>query len=257
MFEHGIQAGSDAGKMNASRLAFACLFLTFQPVQAESLSFSHLSMRPPVQCKGAGRPAPRTKETIRTESVAAPASNIDLDGDGWCDWIISLPYPTNTQLPEYRAGEAILLGTPEGARSFGNMKRLKAFWKRKLPVPEGLVVPGAVTGMAPVLVAYAAEGTAPYFAGFSSAYPDFWGNPGSYRIYRWNHEFDMPQEVSKHDYAFVMRFWQKEFCRGQYANRDFLRPDIKNEEHPLEIFVCAPWVQAEVGRAGHDTNHVQ
>jgi len=194
---------------------------------------------------------------MRAESVAAPAGNIDVNGDGWCDWIIPLPYPTNAQLPEYRAGEAVLLGTPQGARPFGNMKRLKSSWKKKLPVPEGLIMPGNVTGMAPALVAYAGKDNLPYFAGFSSAYPDFWGDPGSYRIYRWNQEFDMPQEVSRQDYVVVMRFWRQAFCRGQYANQDFLRPDITNEEHPLEIFVCAPWVEAEVHRAGHDANHVQ
>lgn len=243
-------------KMKRSILFTAFILITFNTLKAEPLHISDLSLRPPSECKGSGRPAPRMKETSSTESIGAPASDIDLNGDGWCDWIISLPYPTNTQLPEYKASEAVLLGTPQGARTFGNMGLLKSYWKNKRPVPEGLLIPGGVTGMAPALVAYVGKSTVPYFAGFSSAYPEFWGNAGSYRIYRWNQQFDMPQEVTMHEYTAVMRFWRTKFCRGQYANQDFLRPDIKNEENPLEVFVCAPWVETEIRRIERGESNV-
>jgi len=78
---------------------------------------------------------------------------MDLNGDGWCDWVMAVAYPTDTQLPEHSAKEAILLGTEKGARTCDNVDKLKLHWKQQLPVPDGLVLPSGVTGMAPVLVA--------------------------------------------------------------------------------------------------------
>ena len=75
--------------------------------QAQPLDASTLSLHSPVPCRGAGRPAARTRNTVHAEIAGAPASNLDLNGDGWCDWITSLPYPTNAQDQEYGARDAI------------------------------------------------------------------------------------------------------------------------------------------------------
>jgi hypothetical protein len=235
-------------------LAVLLMLFAVAPAKAEHLQASELRLKPSVQCKGTRRHAPKMKETIHSESVDAVASDTDLNGDGWCDWIIPLPYPTNTGLPEYPADEAILLGTVKGARTFGNLDRLKSYWKKKLPVPDGLVLPTGVTGMAPMLVAYVSGSNTPYFMGFSGSYPDFWSDAESYGVYKWNQEFDMPQEVSKSEYATVMKFWQHQYCtQRKYSNQDFLHPDSKNPERPLEIFVCAPWVSEAIRRAERDS----
>jgi hypothetical protein len=54
---------------------------------------------------------------VHAEIAGTPVSNLDLNGDGWCDWITPLPYPTNTQGQEYGARDAILLDTASGART--------------------------------------------------------------------------------------------------------------------------------------------
>jgi hypothetical protein len=107
--------------------------------------------------------------------------------------------------------------------------------------------------MAPPLVAYAGNDPVPYFAGFSSAFPDYWGDGDAYKVYKWNREADTPQRVGNSEFATVMKFWQRSYCVGKnYSNQDFMNPDDKNSEHPLEIFICAPWVTEAILRAEHD-----
>lgn len=227
-------------------IAIAVTLSISTPVRSELLQVSDLSLHPPIKCKGAGRPAPRIKETIHAESIGIPSTDIDLNGDGWCDWIIPAPYPTNTQATEYTAKESILLGTAKGARTFGNNDK----WKRNSPLPEGLISPEGVSGLAPVLVAYSKGGAAPYFLGFSSSYPEFWTDAESYPVFKWNQEFDSPQEVSKQEYVSVMKFWRKKYCEGKtYTNQDFLYPSDNHPDRPLEIFICAPWVTQAIHQA--------
>jgi hypothetical protein len=205
------------------------------------LQESELSLEAPVACKGAGRPAPSMKETVHAGSVGAAAKPIDLNGDGWCDWIIPVASPINSGLPEYSPKEAILLGAKQGARIFGDVEKRRAYWKKRMPVPDGLVGPEGVTGMAPPLVAYRNSSPVPYFIGFSSAYPEFTSDAESYQVYRWNLEFDMPQQVSDTEYLTVMKFFRKRYCAGKhYSSSDFMHPDMKNAESPLEIVVCSP-----------------
>jgi len=129
----------------ASNARSIILLAALQNTAAATPLESDLMLKPPVACKGAGRPAPRTKETIHAETVGALATAMDLNGDGWCDWVMAVAYPTDTQLSEHSAKEAILLGTEKGARTFGNVDKLKLHWKQQLPVPDGLVLPSGVT----------------------------------------------------------------------------------------------------------------
>lgn len=230
--------------------ALCIVFLGLKSFDAEALQQLELTTEPAGSCLGEGRPAPRMNETVHGESVGAPASNIDLNGDGWCDWVIPLPYPISGQLPAHSAKEAILLGMPKGARTFGNIKKLKENWDRKLTVPERLVLPDAITGMAPVLVAYKRGDMVPYFMGFSSTYPYFWSDFESHQIYRWNLDFDMPYQVSSKEYIVVATFWRKQYCPGRhYRPRDFLHPDSVNSERPLEIWICSPEMHEAIRRA--------
>jgi len=223
------------------------------PAQAQPIDASALRLTPPIPCKGAGRPAPRTKGTVHADSAGTPSTRIDLNGDGWCDWITPLAYPTNTQGQEYGARDAILLGTASGARTFGDVARLKQYWKKHPQELGNLVMPDGTTGMAPPLVAYAGNDPVPYFAGLSSAFPEYWGDGDAYKVYKWNREADTPQQVGNSEFAAVMKFWQRSYCVGKnYSNQDFMNPDSKNPAHPLEIFVCAPWVTEAILRAEHD-----
>ncbi|NEX62456.1 hypothetical protein [Noviherbaspirillum galbum] len=217
---------------------------------AEAIRSSDLRLEPMTKCRGAGRPAPKTKETIRTESVGVPATGIDLNGDGWCDWIIFVPAPINTQLPEYMAKEAILLGGKRGAKPFGKLDKMRDYQRKQLPIPSGLVIPEGIVGMAPPLVAYLTRSATPYFMGISTAFPYFWSDAESYSIYRWNNEFDMPQQVSDIEFVTVLEFWRQKFCIDKkYSNAEYLHPDLLNPEHPLEVLVCAPWMSEVLGAA--------
>ena len=239
--------------MKTTALILLSCFAILGPAQAQSLDTSTLSLRPPAACKGAGRPAPRTRDTVHAEIAGTPASNLDLNGDGWCDWITPLPYPTNTQGREYVAREAILLGMASGARTFGDAARLKQYWKKHPQELGNLVIPDGTTGMAPPLVTYAGNDPVPYFAGLSSAFPEYWGDGDAYKVYKWNPEADAPQQVSNSEFVTVMKFWQRSYCVGKnYSNQDFMNADDKKPDHPLEIFVCAPWVTEAILRAEHD-----
>ena len=239
--------------MKKTGLTVLSFLAALGPAQAQPIDGSALRLTPPTPCKGAGRPAPRTKNTVHADSAGTPSTSIDLNGDGWCDWITPLPYPTNAQGQEYGAREAILLGTANGARTFGDSARLKQYWKKHPQELGNLVIPDGATGMAPPLVAYAGNDPVPYFAGLSSAFPEYWGDGNAYKVYKWNQEADAPQQVSNSESATVMKFWQRSYCVGKnYSNRDFMNPDDKNPDHPLEIFVCAPWVTEAILRAEHD-----
>jgi hypothetical protein len=237
-----------AGRASSARtaekntcIAASLILCLVVSARAEVLADSDLRLTPLAPCKGAGRPAPKMKETIHAESVGAPAKPLDLNGDGWCDWIISVGAPINSGLPEYSPKEAILLGTEKGARTFGDDEKRRTYWRKRLPVPDGLVGPDGVTGMAPALVAYRRNSRVPYFIGLSGAYPYFTADADSYDVYRWNMEFDMPQKVGDAEYLTVMKFFRKQYCEGKsYSDNDFMYPDNKNPESPLEIVVCSP-----------------
>lgn len=217
------------------------------PAKADTATASNLRLKPTVACKGAGRPAPKIKQTVAMSTVGAPARDIDLNGDGWCDWIFTLAAPTNTGMPEESVDQGIVLGTPTGARTFGNIERMRQLRRQKQPVPDDLAIPTAPAGLAPVLVAYAGTSAVPYFMGFSGSYPTFWDTPSDYQIWRWNAEFDTPQQVGSEEYVTVMRFWQKQYCPGRkYTPQDFQHPDQIKPEHPLEVFICAPGTEAEI-----------
>lgn len=216
------------------------MFCVVMSARGGELQESDLSLTPPAACKGAGRPAPKMKETVHAETVGAAATTTDLNGDGWCDWIMTLAYPMNAGLPGYGANEAILLGTEKGARTFGNIEKVRQHWKQQLPVPDGLVMPAGVTGMAPVLVAYSSKSKAPYFIGFSNTYPDFMTDADSYAVYQWNAEFDTPQAVSTADYLTVTKFLRKQYCEHR---------ENRHDHHPLEAVVCSPQMVDAIKRA--------
>jgi hypothetical protein len=127
--------GADGKLLQPARriLAIQLGLLAAGSASVEQAQALELSLQPAIQCKGAGRPAPKMKQTVHAESVGAPATDLDLNGDGWCDWIIPVPYPTNTQLPEYMASEAVLRGDAKGARTFGEMARLKSHCRPIVP----------------------------------------------------------------------------------------------------------------------------
>lgn len=83
------------------------------PVQAAPLTEQDLTLEAP-QCrttKAKRPPLPAQKEV--------PYGNVtkaDLNGDGWCDYAIGVPYPFNSQMSLYYLSEEMLLGSKTGWR---------------------------------------------------------------------------------------------------------------------------------------------
>jgi hypothetical protein len=53
--------------MKTTALILLSYFAILGPAQAQPLDASTLSLHPRVACKGAGRPAPRTRDTVHAE----------------------------------------------------------------------------------------------------------------------------------------------------------------------------------------------
>ena len=72
------------------------------------LTFKVLSCK---ETKAKRPPLPAQKEV--------PYGNVtkaDLNGDGWCDYAIGVPYPFNSQMSSYYLSEEMLLGSKTGWR---------------------------------------------------------------------------------------------------------------------------------------------
>lgn len=90
----------------ARKLAAIAMALTL-PTLAHALTFDDLRPNaPPCKQTKAKRPMlPADKELPYLDVL-----RYDFNGDGWCDYVVGVPYPVNSQMDSYYINQMMLLG---------------------------------------------------------------------------------------------------------------------------------------------------
>ncbi len=83
------------------------------PVQAARLAEQDLTFHAP-QCRTTK--AKRPHLPAQKEVPYGNVTKADLNGDGWCDYAIGVPYPFNSQMSSYDLSQEMLLGSKTGWR---------------------------------------------------------------------------------------------------------------------------------------------
>jgi hypothetical protein len=106
---------------------------------AHGVEITSLSLDPPQTCKKPPKSPPYKllhKEFLVVNSSSNYPFNdtVDINGDGWCDWVSMVggpPHRTDQEIPELE--DFIFLGTKSGWKKFGDMQKFRSDSSRASP----------------------------------------------------------------------------------------------------------------------------
>jgi hypothetical protein len=141
---------------------------------------------------------------------------VDINGDGWCDWVSTAaqpPHRDGVELMQPQMKDFIFLGGPRGWRRFGNAKAIRAFIDqhdvdRPVPYDGGAEVSGFVS---PLFI-FADGEPRPYVAALALAQDVLDARAEDVVVYRWHDGFDALLRVGEQERAMVIRFLQAHYC---------------------------------------------
>jgi hypothetical protein len=151
------------------------MLLPLTGTHAYAIDMRDLSLTPFQTCKKPPEAPPRALlhkdyNAYGTISNYPFEDTVDINGDGWCDWIsMAARAPHRGDIEEPTMGEFIFLGTKTGWRKFGDTNKF-------LLDRSGLTAPGSgwvppfsgIAGFISPTFVYSKKETAPYFAALSS-----------------------------------------------------------------------------------------
>jgi hypothetical protein len=139
---------------------------------------------------------------------------VDINGDGWCDWIsMAARAPHRGDIEEPKIGEFIFLGTKTGWRKFGDTTKF-LLDRSELTAPSSGWVPpfSGVAGFIFPTFVYSKKETAPYFAALSSVEDIAPSSAKDINVFKWSDVFDMPRTVSANDRKTIIMFLRSKLC---------------------------------------------
>lgn len=220
-------------KLNILLLVCAALLGTFCE-QAIAIDMANLSLTPFESCKKPRKAPPYAVMHKRYNSSTSTnhpfENNVDINGDGWCDWVSTAARPPHRgDIDEPILTDFIFLGGQSGWRRFGiQQKFLHGQRQGTLPtgaVPVfGFIYPKFVyqrdDGMPFIVVLQSFEDIAP------STLKDIF-------VLRWDTNLDMPGGVNDGDRLTVIKFLRTKLCvRGhQYDAEESLASVICDERN--------------------------
>lgn len=196
------------------------------PAHAATLTMQDLTLKAPT-CKTtkAKRPPLAAQKELPYDGVI----KADFTGNGWCDYVIWVPYPANSQMPSYDLPGIMLIGSKSGW-----LKPLHGKKSYLSPISDldPTIWPTYQVDLSDIQLIYPKTGGAPYviglFAGYGDAFSMFkkWEYVGCYAmqpvqymtVYRWNKKFGTFKKVDKHDADVVLDFYYRTInqrCTGK------------------------------------------
>lgn len=187
--------------------------------RAHAIESGDLSLAPIKQCRPSPK-APPYKQLHREFQAANTPSNspfiraIDINGDGWCDWVSTAAMPPHSgDIDEPSMQSFIFLGTETGWRKFGDMQKFKSDPSAmSFSLPLLTSTDSAASFIAPVAV-YSKKSASPYIASIFLNEDVLDPYLGSVSVYQWDDSFDSPRRVSEEDRSTVITFLQEAMCK--------------------------------------------
>lgn len=220
-------------KLNVLLLVFAALLATFCE-QANAIDMANLSLTPFESCKKPPKAPPYTlmhKSYNSSTSTNHPFdNNVDINGDGWCDWVSTAARPPHRgDIDEPTLTDFIFLGTQSGWRRFGTQQKVLSGQRRET-LPTGAV---PVFGFIYPTFVYQRGDRTPFIVVLQSFEDIAPSRLEDIFILRWDSKLDMPGGVNDGDRLTVLKFLRSKLCvRGhQYDAEESLASVICDERN--------------------------
>ena len=198
-------------------LILILLFLT-KSLQAQAENLSELSFKINKTCKKPPRSIPTSvlNKTYKTYYTVGEWIILDINGDGWCDWVRGGYEGYRTDQEEASMDEFIYLGTQRGWRNFG----LPKIYNKSLKKYMARIDPGYLGGSAsataffqPIAI-YAKNHSKPYIATvFRPDGPAPWPDQEDIKVFQWDDHFDKLRYVDEPVRLMIVEFLQGELCK--------------------------------------------
>jgi hypothetical protein len=189
--------------------------------QEHALQATDLSLLPQQVCEAPAKAPPasvlnKIYPGFSTTTNPPFRHDVDITGDGWCDWVSSAaqpPHRNGVALDQPLMKDFIFVGSMSGWRRFGNQKAMRAFVDQ-----HDADQPGPYRGDAEVsafvspLFIYAKGELRPYVAAISIGQDVLDARAEDVVVYRWNDEFDALLQVGEQERTTVLQFLQMHYC---------------------------------------------
>lgn len=190
---------------------------------AHALSAADLSLKPGRACqtppKNPGKLLDQDYPADFSTGGNAPFSNdVDINGDGWCDWVSTAaqsPHREGVEWAQPLMKDFIFLGTRSGWRRFGNHKAIRAFIDQHTGEPHPYVGNDDVTAFVSPVFIYAEHESKPYVAAISILQDVLNATPNDVVLFRWHDGLDALRRVGEQEQAVVLQFLQAQYCGKQ------------------------------------------
>lgn len=208
-------------------LALLCL-------QGHALEIADLSLTSTQPCKTPPKAPPYKLLHKKYQTYSIPTNapfdhTVDINGDGWCDWVSrpsELPYQSDMDEPPME--DFIFLGTPTGWRKFGNMKKFRSDTSGLNREGGWLSPDSSAFGFLDVRFIYANGNPVPYVVIlapiFDNRFPLRMEDIG---VLQWNNTFDMLHDVNNEVKNTIIEFLRKQNCEpGKKYEEGFTLTDV-------------------------------
>lgn len=206
-------------KLSSSLSAFA-IVSALTGVPALALSVADLSLKPARACqtppKSPGKLLNQGYPLDFSTGGNAPFNrDVDINGDGWCDWVSTAAQPPQRDGVTWAQPlmkDFIFLGTRSGWRRFGNHKAIRAFIDQHTDDPDPYEGDDEVTAFVSPLFIYTEQETKPYVATISILQDVIEAKPQDVVVYRWHDGFDALRQLGEQERSVVIQFLQAQYC---------------------------------------------
>jgi hypothetical protein len=194
----------------------------FGSMDAQALQLAELSLLPGQTCKTPPK-APPSKlldkgyhGNFSTGSNAPFIHDVDINGDGWCDWVSIAAQPPHRDRVEWAQPlmkDFIFLGGKTGWRYFGNKKAIRAYFtEHQVGDPWPYDNDDEVTAFVSPMFIYSKGDLRPYVSTISINQDTYDAQEEDVLVHRWNDSLDTLIDVNEHDRSIVIRFLRTQFC---------------------------------------------
>ena len=156
---------------------------------------------------------------LRASKDAFKTIVTDLNGDGWCDTALAVPYPFNSRMESYWLEDMVVLGGPKGWR---HPLKGKKSWSDEISFLDPHIWPTHQVDLTGIVLLYPRSGGAPYILGLIDGY-EFekeFVSPGCQqytRVHQWDADVDAFKKVDDAARDAVLSFYYSKVekpCKG-------------------------------------------
>lgn len=217
---------------NINLVLLLMLFFFTKSLQAQAEKSTEFSFEKNNICKNPARSIPVSilNKKYKTYYTMGVWKILDINGDGWCDWVRGGYEGYRTDQEEAPMDEFIYLGTQRGWRHFGLPKIYNNSLKKYAARIDSGYLGGSASATAffqPIVI-YAKSQSKPYIATvFRPDGPAPWPDQGDIKVLQWDDHFDKLKYVDEPIRLMVVEFLQRELCKKN--------PSITEDGFPLLV----------------------